>query len=75
LLPGSPIHADQDSGRGRFGVEGAVEVDDFTLKAVEVVPGPIVVAEVVVITFQKRRPLRREPPFNATTNRPACSGL
>ena len=26
LLPGSPIHADQDSGRGRFGVEAAAEV-------------------------------------------------
>ena len=24
--PGSPIHADQDSGRGRFGVEAAAEV-------------------------------------------------
>ena len=26
LVPGSPIHADQDSGRGRFGVEAAAEV-------------------------------------------------
>ena len=26
LLPGSPIHADQDSGRGRFGVEVAAGV-------------------------------------------------
>ena len=25
-VPGSPIHADQDSGRGRFGVEAAAEV-------------------------------------------------
>ena len=76
----SPVHADQDSGRGRSGVEGTAEVTaNKTARCVgkEVVRkyGPIFVAEVVVITFQKRRPLRREPPFNATTNRPACSGL
>ena len=31
-------------------------------------------AEVHVVAFQKCRPMRREHPFNATTNRPACSG-
>jgi hypothetical protein len=28
-------------------------------------------AEVHVITLQKRRPMRREHPFNATSGRPA----
>src|SRR5262245_40332398 len=34
----------------------------------------IVIAEVHVVAFQKRRPAPREHPFNATTGRPACSG-
>jgi hypothetical protein len=74
FAPPSPVHADQDSGRGRFGVEATAEVTATGTEAVRKY-GPIFVAEIVVITFQKRRPLRREPPFNATTSRPACSGL
>jgi hypothetical protein len=70
----SVVHADQDSGRGRFGVEATAEVT-ATRTEVGRKYGPIAVAEVVVITFKKRRPLWREPPFKARTNRPACSGL
>ena len=70
----SPVHADQDSGRGRSGAEGTAEVTATSTEAVRKY-GPILVAEVVVITFQKRRPAPREHPFNATTGRPACSGF
>ena len=66
LLPEPVVHADQDSGLGRFGAEGA---DASWTGRGEY--GAIARAEVHPIPFQKRRPVRREHPFNATTNRPA----
>src|SRR5262245_22996746 len=65
----SVIHADQDSGRFRMGVEVT-----NTIKTVRVEYSMIVRAEVHVVAFQKRRPAPRKHPFNATTGRPTCSG-
>src|SRR5262249_40840777 len=49
-----------------------VEVTN-TIKTVRVEYSMIVVAEVHVVAFEKRRPAPREHPLNATTGRPACS--
>src|SRR5262245_29678083 len=73
FAPPSPVHADQDTGRGRLGAEGTAACTDTKgggggYKA-------IMVAEVIVVAFQERRPAPREHPFNATTGGPACSGL
>ena len=65
------VHADQDSGRGRFGTEATTNGTDRTDRGDYIAIGR---AEVHVVAFQKCRPMRREHPFNATTNRPACSG-
>ena len=65
----SVIQANQNSSLGRFGVEGA---DDAATCRVQC---PISRAEVHVISFQKRRPLRGEHPFDAAADRPTCSGL
>ena len=35
----------------------------------------IIVAQVHVVAFKERRPIRREHPFNTATGRPACSGV
>src|SRR5262249_43237912 len=63
--PESVVHADQGSSRGRFGAEGTTtrtgHRGDYSL---------IDRAEVHVVAFQKRRPARREHPFNATAGRP-----
>ena len=68
----SVVHADQDSGRGRFGTEGTTSGTDRDGRGGDYIA--IGRAEVHVVAFQKCRPMRREHPFNATTNRPACSG-
>src|SRR5262249_28114238 len=65
----SVIHADQDSGRFRMGVEVT-----NTIKTVRVEYSMIVRAEVHIVAFQERRPAPHEHPFNATTGRPTCSG-
>src|SRR4029077_20764843 len=67
----SVVHADQDSGRGRFGTEGTTSGTGNDARGDYIAIGR---AEVHVVAFQKCRPMRREHPFNATTNRPACSG-
>src|ERR1022692_1857099 len=66
------VHTDQDITLGRFGgdgVDGCAGADDGHAHAARVR------AEVHVITFQKRRPVRCEHPFNATTDRPAGPGV
>src|SRR6476620_9782161 len=67
----SVVHADQDSGRGRFGTEGTTSRTGNEVRGDYIAIGR---AEVHVVAFEKCRPMRREHPFNATTNRPACSG-
>ena len=61
----SVVHADQGSGRGRFGAEGTTSRTgnrgDYSM---------IVRVEIHVVALQKRRPARREHPFNATAGRP-----
>jgi hypothetical protein len=64
--PESVVHADQGSGLGCFGAPGTAGRTGNRGEC-----SPTVRAEVHVITFQKRRPARREHPFNATTDRPA----
>src|SRR5262245_16211754 len=66
----SVVHANQHSGRLRVGVEGTTS--NRTANRAEY--NMVVIAEVHVVAFQKRRPAPREHPFNATTGRPACSG-
>src|SRR5262249_53305345 len=62
----SVIHADQDSGSFRVGVEETTP--NRTGKGEY---SYIVRADVHVVSFQKRRPAPREHPFNAATGRPA----
>jgi hypothetical protein len=59
----SVVHADQDSGRGRFGTEGTTGGTDSDERGDYIA---IVRAEVHVVAFQKC--------FNAGTCCPACSG-
>src|SRR4029079_2183568 len=67
----SVVHADQDSGRGRFGTEGTTSGTGNDVRGDYIAIGR---AEVHVVAFQKCRPMRREHPFNATTHCPARSG-
>src|SRR4029077_14017387 len=64
----SVIHADQDTGRGRFVTKATTKLTDRADRGDYIAIGR---AEVHVVAFQKCRPVRREHPFNATTNRPA----
>src|SRR3974377_1139245 len=68
LISESVVDTKQDSCLGRF---GANRVDNAT-GASHAARGR---AEVHVITFQKRRQMRREHPFTAHSNRPTRSGL
>src|SRR5450830_737366 len=64
------VHTDQDITLGRFGGNGVYNRRVHTSSHAARVR-----AEVHVITFQKRRPVRCEHPFDATTNRPAGPGV
>src|SRR5437899_1394649 len=63
------VHADQNSGCFCVGVEETTSHTDSGAEHIMIVR-----AEVHVVAFQKRRPVRREHPFNATTCCPTCSG-
>ena len=66
----SVVHARQKSDLGRFATEAAAGRAEGRLEC-----GPISRTEIHVISFQKCRPLRREHPFGATADSPACSGV
>ena len=61
--PESVVHANQNSALGRFDAAAGQTGNSAEYGVAR--------AEVHVITFQKCRPVRREHPFNATTDRPA----
>jgi hypothetical protein len=68
----SVVHTDQGGGRSSFGAQSTASRTGGGGRRKY---SPIARAEIVVIAFDKHRPLRRKSIFPATANRPAGFGI